>query len=366
MKVLIHDGGRHLRTYGFGRVARSIIDGIRANGDTALFSCAIPDVESQRSVAYEASLYRSRPDDADICIQIGQPKSSIDRGSIPLLFYTMFDTHSMPMDWKHHFQKADRIIVPTEQNAASLRRQNISTDVLPLYDNTGLFKDRPDWRDEGSEQFSFIFVGTFSYRKATDQLLESFLEEFEPSEARLILVCSESNPDFTFNYICDLQNRANKVMNIQVVTQSLSDAWLNRYYNRADCFVSASKGEGWGYPMMESALAGLPCLIPDKLVSTEFLRGSHNYHIPSNLKRVDEIDARGLAENFKSSYAGSDSSVVEVTSSDLRKTLRLAQSKGREHARKIGALNRRHVLKNLNSERFNKGLETILNRALTA
>lgn len=364
MKVLIHDGARHLRTYGFGRVARSIIDGVRANGDDVRFTCGFPDDDEQKSAAYEEFRYRARAEDADICIQIGQPKSSIDRGAIPLLFYTMFDTYSMPVDWKHHFEKPDRIVVPTEQNASSLRDHGLKVDVLPLYDSTGLFKDRPDWRNEGVEQFSFIFVGTFSYRKSTEQLLESFLKEFESSEARLILICSESNPDKSFNHICRLQNQLNKVMNVKVVTQSVSDAWLNRYYNHADCFVSASKGEGWGYPMMEAALAGLPCIVPDNLVSTEFLPREYNYYVPSALRRVSDIENSEFSRNFRNSYVGSESSVVEVSSANLRKALRLAQTRGREHARNLGVQNRRQIQTSLSSALFNQRLKNILDHTI--
>lgn len=360
MRVLVHDGGRHLRTYGFGRVALSIINGIRANGHTALLSCPYPKQESEQSLAFEADLYAQSQKAADVCIQVGQPRSSIEKHAIPLLFYTMFDTYTMPRNWESHFKKADRIIVPTEQNAKSLRDHGVKVDVLPLYDQTGLFKDRPDWREEGKEQFTFMFVGTFSYRKSTQELLEAFLKEFSSDEARLILICTESNPDNTFNYICDLQARYNKAMSIEVVTTGISDAWLNRYYNRADCFVSASKGEGWGYPMMEAALTGLPCIVPDKLASTEFLPNSSNFHVLSKLLRVEDIPENKTSNSFKASYLESDSSVIITEGNDLQKTMRHVHGLGRGVVRRLGLKNRAYLSKNYSTEKFNERLEATL------
>lgn len=365
MKVLIHDGGRHLRTYGFGRVARSIIDGVKEIGHTPLLSCPYPENEDQVPLAYERSFYQQTERHADICIQIGQPKSSIERRSVPLLFYTMFDTYTMPIDWKLHFSKADLIIVPTHQNARSLVENGINTTVLPLYDNTGIFKDRADWRSEGADHFSFIFVGTFSYRKSTQLLLEAFLREFDYSEARLILICTESNPDNTFNAISEIQGRLNKVMNIELVTQSLSDAWLNRYYNRADCFVSASKGEGWGYPMMEAGLTGLPCIVPDKLASVEFLRPESNFFIPSRTKDVVDIEANESSVSFQKAYMESSSSIVDIDISDLRNALRQAHDRGKKAVRTLGLQSAAHIRAHFDVDHFRRSLAEVLEFAMS-
>ena len=59
-------------------------------------------------------------------------------------------------------------------------------------------------------------------------------------------------------------------MKVRVLAQWMSREDMRSLYNQADAFVLATRGEGWGLPIMEAMSMALPVLVTDCSGVTEY------------------------------------------------------------------------------------------------
>ncbi|XWN33323.1 MAG: glycosyltransferase [Devosia sp.] len=332
MRVLLADGGRHQHNHGYGRVARSIVAALSADPRiqaVALAKAAAPtkdEPDPYAAITGREKLFvcaDPKKASADLVVQVGPP-SSLRPMQHPAVAYTMIDVHGVPKGWVEKLSGQRGIITPSTTSAASFARDvHVPIAVAPLYVEPQPFKMRRHWRAEGRKRMSFLFVGTFSYRKNVATLLDAFVAEFAPEEAGLTLIASESEPDTVFAGTLNAMRRAGRVADVEVVTKRLSDAWLARYYARHDAFVTMTRGEGWGYPAMEAAFCGIPVVAPDGTSMDDFLAAGSTVLAPTQAAPVDTI-ANPSGQNFKTQYAGRDCTMREVSVVAARKALRQA------------------------------------------
>jgi glycosyltransferase involved in cell wall biosynthesis len=364
MRVVFSDGGRYLRNSGYGRVARSLLTGLCEIG--AVTQIILPynheAVDGELGPIEHPKLRVIAPDETpascgDLALLVGQPLSA-KKYAIPTLMYTMVDVTGLTAKWQDTLANADGFLMPTEGMGRIFSKYFPNVYVAPLYVGNDVFKIRPHWRDEGENIFSFVFVGSFSYRKGVDTLLKAFTREFASNEARLTMICTETSPDRVFNKVQDYMMNEGRLANIRVITEPLSDAWLARMYSRHDCFVSFTRGEGFGYPFFEAARCGLPSLVPEGIQSCEFLDRSFNYFVESKHREVDEItDSYG--NGFRDNYGGEGLGYIETTVPAAQAIMRKAW-RNHNGTQKMGQQNCASVTQNYNEEKFIKALERAL------
>lgn len=338
--ILIDDRGRHLKAYGYGRVALSLINGFSKVPGINVY-VALPDAlqkNKDSTITDEKFSYIQFSDlnklDFSYSIAVCPPNCFS-----PLIentfLYTMIDTSDLPTTWRDIIKAARGIIVPAQGSYNAFKKYFNFVYKLPLPINIGnVFVRRPNYRSEGVDKFSCIFVGTDSFRKGFDTLLSAFIEEFDQNEARLTIVSTETDGDRIFNKIIAELNKNRKIVDINLVTKPLTDNWLSRIYCRHDCFVTFTRGEGWGYPAMEAALCGLPVICPDGIASWEFLDSECNFKSKSSVTLIDEATHVSAAGWIKE-YGGNGITYVDTSIDEARKALRTAFSQ-KDSLAKIG------------------------------
>jgi len=110
--------------------------------------------------------------------------------------------------------------------------------------------------DNRCEDYSpiFLYVGRLSKTKGIGELIESFRQaQKKLPKSRLIIV---GRPYFGFDMQC-VRNALEKDKQITWVGQ-VTDQELISYYHHCDVYVSASKWEGFGLPIIEAQICGKP------------------------------------------------------------------------------------------------------------
>lgn len=79
--------------------------------------------------------------------------------------------------------------------------------------------------------------------------------------------------------------------NIEFVEDELSDAETQRLLASTDCLVSLHRAEGFGLPIAEAMLAGLPVIATDWSGNTDLTR-SASYEVPYVLVRASDVAGR--------------------------------------------------------------------------
>ena len=336
MRVFVADGGRHLAPTGYGRVARSVIHSLEA--EAVDFEISDPGKPGIEGLPYHdgGSLKRF-----DVALQIGQPAAA-KKFPIPSGMFTMTDTIGLPEAWRTSLRQCDFLLTPSRQSEQSLKSVGPPVLRVPLYVDLSTFSPQPKWRSEGSEKLSLVTVGTWSFRKGIDLLVEGFVQAFDASEARLTIISTESAPDSTFNGLLRLLNEMGKLGDFEIVTKYVSDAWLSRYFARSDAYVTCTRGEGWGYPAMEAAACGLPVLSPMAISIDDFTPDRPEYRIATETVPTANIHA-DFGRRFSSTYSDPDISIVEASIGDVASALqRLARNREQLSADGMGF--RQHLL----------------------
>jgi len=135
------------------------------------------------------------------------------------------------------------------------------------------------------DEFVFLSVnswtGEIGDRKGTELLIKAFNEEFKEEEnVKLLLKIStfweQQDAEFYAQKIINLTGKANT--NILFDSQYRDEKELVTFYQRANCFVAPTRGEGFGLTILNALACGLPVIVTKDNNSghMDFCKGNPN------------------------------------------------------------------------------------------
>jgi glycosyltransferase involved in cell wall biosynthesis len=150
------------------------------------------------------------------------------------------------------------------------------TGVLPVVLDLPLYARRPSpvvRRQYDDGRTNVLFVGRIIPNKKIDDLIRSFafFQRYVKPESRLLLVGDHRGFERYFDRLQELvrELRVDEV----VFTGQVDDDELYAYYRLADVFLCLSEHEGFGVPLQEAMLFGVPVVAYDAGAVRETLRG---------------------------------------------------------------------------------------------
>jgi len=148
-------------------------------------------------------------------------------------------------------------VLPIVQDLAALKRP-ASPLVARLFDDG---------------RTNILFVGRIIPNKKIDDLIRSFafFQKYVKPQSRLLLVGDHRGFERYFDRLQELvrELRVDEV----VFTGQVDDDELYAYYRLADVFLCLSEHEGFGVPLQEAMLFGVPVVAYDAGAVRETLRG---------------------------------------------------------------------------------------------
>jgi glycosyltransferase involved in cell wall biosynthesis len=144
-----------------------------------------------------------------------------------------------------------------------------------------LFTPLPKWEARAFWNFpqdAFIVqnVGTNQFRKRQDITIRAFAElAKQVPEALLVLHCmgGKDKEGWDLAQLSRLYGVEERVICTHWTYPNLTDAQLRALYSCADVHLNTSGGEGWSLCTVESALCGVPQLVPDWSATRELWTG---------------------------------------------------------------------------------------------
>jgi len=242
--------------------------------------------------------------------------------------FTMLEVDGLPSSWVDCANKMDEIWTPSHFNAETFRKSGVEKPihVMPLGVNPAYFDPSiKGFRLRGP--FTFLSIFEWGERKAPEILLKAFNDEFT-AEEDVVLICKTSNHDDSINIPYQVksyglkENGGRIIFSINEVVPSYQ---LGSLYRSVDCFVLATRGEGWGLPIMEAMACGLPVIATNWSGPVDFMSKDTAYLI--------DVEQLKPAEAKCPYYRGS--SWAEPSYEHLRSLMRHVYS-NRDEARMIG------------------------------
>ena len=157
-----------------------------------------------------------------------------------------------------------------------------------------------------SEKFAFLFVGQWTKggygedRKDISKMIKVFYESFSNKKKQPALILKTNGAGFsilekeeTLNKIKNIKNEFPndwKLPNIYLLHGDMSRNELNDLYNhpKVKAMVSFTHGEGFGRPLLEATMTGLPVIASGWSGQLDFLDGEKSLLLPGNLKQIPE------------------------------------------------------------------------------
>ena len=177
-------------------------------------------------------------------------------GQNPALL-TMWETNWLPPQFSEYLHLFDTVVVPSLHNWELFSQFHDNVRVIPLGVDREVWypKARPD-----NKKFKILCGGSEWYRKGLDVVLKVFLEMNLPdAELHIKIVPPYLSAPDNLNYPNVVVH--NKWMTVE------AEADLVR---SADCFISVSRGEGFGLMPLQAISAGVPTILSDAHGHREF------------------------------------------------------------------------------------------------
>ena len=163
--------------------------------------------------------------------------------------------------------------------------------------------------DNIDESFCFLFTGHWlpgnfgEDRKNVATMVKTFLETFKGRGSKPALLLKTNKVDYSLldkeeilKHIRDLRNQfdhKDDLPNIYILHGEFTNEELNKINNdpKIKAFVSFTKGEGFGRPLLEQAITGKPVITTNWSGHVDFIRPEYNLLVGGELKPIHESAA---------------------------------------------------------------------------
>ncbi len=253
-----------------------------------------PIREPESSDSYMVNVIRERRlDPSRIQVVYGQGDVLQSNFGKYKIGFTMLETDRIPAEWVRQANLMDEVWVPSSFNARTFLDSGVNRPihVMPLGVDPDYFNPRIV-RYPLTGVYTFLSIFEWGERKMPELLLKAFNDEFRSNEG-VLLICKTLNVDPQVDVRAQiaalgLDHRGGRIH--FSLNQVIPTHQLGSLYCSADCFVLATRGEGWGMPVIEAMACGLPVIATEWSAHCDFINGGNAY--PLRLDRLVPAQAK--------------------------------------------------------------------------
>jgi len=277
------------------------------------------------------------PKQPDVYVDIRIPNEFGQHGKFNIGITAGIETTAVSQAWLDGCNKMDLIIVPSEHSKTGFVQtiydkmqptpdgkqqkigelklekpmevlfEGVEDNVYKPLDKDEIDSEFFDWlNNEVPEKFAYLFVGLWGNgpfgedRKDIGKLIKVFYEAFANKKKQPALILKTNGAAFSvIDYeetkykIKDIKSQFPsdwKLPNVYLLHGEMSDEEINYLYNhpKMKSFVSLTHGEGFGRPLLEATMTGLPVIASGWSGHLDFLDGEKSLLLPGNLQKVPQ------------------------------------------------------------------------------
>ncbi len=267
-------------------------------------------------------------DQIDISIQVQLPDEWDESiGNTAIGVTALVETDRCSKSWVEKCNKMSHIVVPSTFTKNVLKRSGILTtpvSVIPEWYNSNVTnksqvsKTLNDERyDVISENFCILMIGTLTSQNPQDDrknlvnTIQWVSEEFKGQDDVAIILKTNfgkgttSDRSLCKEYLNNFKQQLgpNKHPKIKLLHGNMTSKEVAALYShhKIKLYVSATRGEGYGLPLIEAAAAGLPIVATNWSGHLEFLDRKYFGAVDYNLVELspNRVDDRIFEKGFK-------------------------------------------------------------------
>jgi autotransporter strand-loop-strand O-heptosyltransferase len=207
-----------------------------------------------------------------------------ERHPTPSILYNVWESTEQPTEFINKLKLYDQLWVPSEWQRAASIAQGIPEEfvkVVPEGVDPETYK--PGENLPASLTFNFVHVGQWQPRKSTKEIVGAFLKAFPDTTKQRYPTLANANANVRLYLSADTLFPSDNYKSTEerldaygfndsriiVVHFEERQDYIRRLQS-AHCFVSCSRSEGWGLPIIEAMACGVPTIVADFGGSTEY------------------------------------------------------------------------------------------------
>jgi glycosyltransferase involved in cell wall biosynthesis len=163
------------------------------------------------------------------------------------VLFTMWETDVLPDKFVRYLPKYDQILVPCKHNVKLFSKHHSNVSYVPLGVDTTFW--RPQTRPR-NKVFQFRAGGSLWRRKGLDIVVKAFTELNLPDAELRIKAAPHARDVPVINHPRIFLDRE---------WMSLEDQ--RDWFNESDCFIAASRGEGFGLMPLQAIAMAIPTIV---------------------------------------------------------------------------------------------------------
>lgn len=234
-------------------------------------------------------------DKASVDVHMGVPFSIKGwwQGQHRVLF-TMWETDTMPASFLRWLPQYDQVIVPCEHNVELFSRHHDNVTYVPLGVDTKFWVPQ---QVGGSERYKFAAGGSLWRRKGLDLVVQAF-NKLKLPDAELHIKAAPHARDVP---------KTDLGPNIYLHRNWMSLEQQKEWFRQADCFIAASRGEGFGLMPLQAIALGVPTILSDTTGQSQFSHLASSVipcgkTVSETIGLWDEPDISALADSMRYHY----------------------------------------------------------------
>jgi glycosyltransferase involved in cell wall biosynthesis len=206
--------------------------------------------------------------DNKIKLVLANPYGMKKKPDEEFIYMSTFEADKLPFEYVGPLNEALAVIVPDEW----VKKVYIDSGVtVPIYVVSEGVTDNTIYTPD-TKPFTFLHFDftSFANRKGGDLVLDAFINIFVnmQNKVKLILKGRDHRIPLSHTY-----------SNVEYIFQNYTEQQMNELWQRTNCFVFPSRGEGFGLPPLESMAHGIPTILTNGSAMASFA----NYGLPLSI-----------------------------------------------------------------------------------
>jgi glycosyltransferase involved in cell wall biosynthesis len=254
----------------------------------------------------------------DVYIQLGLPNEFKKVGSDTNIGITAgVEVDYVPSSMLNGLNQMDHVIVPsnftkeTFENSYKENEIDKTTEISVIAESSSFdfYQDSDSSSsinelNEIKEDFCFLSVGQWitsesddGGRKNIESLIESFIKAFNNTDDKPALVLKTSGSNFSISDYFEISNKIKSIIeehpsqsrpSIYLLHGDISESEIHSVYThpKIKAFISHTKGEGFGRPILEATLCGLPVLATKWSGHLDIIDKKNSILLPGKLTNI--------------------------------------------------------------------------------
>ena len=197
----------------------------------------------------------------------------------PKIGYNVWETTLQPQQFFDRWKTYDQVWVPSKWQAECTIAQGMPADKVKVVPegvdiNTFYPEDPQTVLDYVDGRFKFVLFGRWEYRKATKEIIETFLKTFSKDDPVDLILSADNN--FATDGLKSTEERLEHFSftdeRIKVKHFPSREDYIT-YMKNGHVFLSCARSEGWNLPLIEAMACGTPSIYSNCSGQTEFASG---------------------------------------------------------------------------------------------